>query len=267
MTNSSHNDNNDTLPSAQVFAADTATTTTTLHVMNNRKRSLSSFSSSSPFLNRDSDTDDDDSIHHGQHEANSDISHISHNAVTRNTSLIDSLENDEDDDNGDDRGQHHGNANKKHRMIISGNGEKSTGVVMTSSSTSWKDFCRQGTRFKALLDDALVKVATATANAGPQQGNQPVSSSLSSAPDSSMTDSSIAITMNKTSHSLLQKLAQEKQTENIHLQNKLEQEQTETATLQALLDDLRSTKEQQTSQITRLTMALQQAAHNATQAR
>jgi hypothetical protein len=264
MTNSSHNDNNDTLPSAQVFAADTATTTTTLHVMNNRKRSLSSFSSSSPFLNRDSDTDDDDSIHHGQHEANSDISH---NAVTRNTSLIDSLENDEDDDNGNDRGQHHGNANKKHRMIISGNGEKSTGLVMTSSSTSWKDFCRQGTRFKALLDDALVKVATATANAGPQQGNKPVSSSLSSATDSSMTDSSIAITMNKTSHSLLQKLAQEKQTENIHLQNKLEQEQTETATLQALLDDLRSTKEQQTSQITRLTMALQQAAHNATQAR
>jgi hypothetical protein len=251
---SSHSDNNDTMPSVQVTAT---ATTTAENLMKNRKRSLSSFSSP-PFLNRDSD--DDENSSHGHHGADSDISQ---NVTThQNASLIDSLENDDDTE---DDGHDHDipAATTVEGKLIANQTRRQTFAGTVSSSTSWKDFCRQGKKFKSLLDDALVKVATATnATAGTQQGNKPGSSSLAN--DSSNIDSSIVMAMS--SHSLLQKLAQEKQTENMHLQNRLEQEQTERATLQALLDDLRSTKEQQTSQITRLTSALKQAAHKATQA-
>lgn len=219
---------------------------------------------------------------------------ISQSVSKRNNALMDATESDEENSSRDtptgptplklgSMDKPHKANTKKRRITLAGGGAAMTGALgmsatASSNAASWKDFCRQGTRFKALLDDAMVKVAAASTSTAFSGGNSNTRSSSdgqlkdhdNSRADSSSSDpasGSASGTTSISAHSLLRKLAQEKEVEHLRLQQKLEQEQNETATLQALLEDLHSTKKQNASQITRLTIALQQAAQNATQAR
>jgi hypothetical protein len=144
-------------------------------------------------------------------------------------------------------------------LITAEGGDKS------STGTSLKDFYRQGAKFKTLLDDAMGKVAATLGTA-----KTTVQDHVAASADSSSSSSSGRTAMNineLSSHALLHRLAREKQTENLLLQQKLEQQQSNTVTLEALLKDVQETRAQQATQISRLTFALKQASQNASQAR
>ncbi|KAG7373085.1 hypothetical protein IV203_033809 [Nitzschia inconspicua] len=250
----------------------------------NRKRSLSSSPPPSSLLHPGDNANDGDSTYTSQYRGGGDndngVNHISQPVVRSDSEVIDSLENEDDDDEGGlatspvvKLAEQHltigkeDKAVKKHKRSGSGmtSSREVTALSAPSSAntnSSWKDFCRQGDRFKALLDNAMVKVGAATAAAKSSNDGFTTENQHNDKHRSSSYDT-VAIS----SHSLLEKLAQEKEIENIHLQQKLEQEQTETATLRALLEDLQSAKEQHVCQISRLTTALKQAAQTATQAR
>ncbi|KAL3923854.1 MAG: hypothetical protein SGILL_001404 [Bacillariaceae sp.] len=239
-------------------------TTETNATTNKRKRS-----STPPFMNPDSDSDDEGST-----------SALNESTI-RDQSLMDSLGDEDEDDcstsgqagaasGGPDTGgssiqQHQQHQNKKRRTTIGGAmmTAASAAVDTASSTPSWQAFSRQGTQFKAILDETLVKVATAAATSTPTM--PAMMGAVDKENNTGASGSSLLSTFS--SNNILQKLAQEKQTDNLLLKQQLDRQKTETATLQALLDDMRSNKHEQAAQITRLTLALTRAAANATQAR
>ena len=145
----------------------------------------------------------------------------------------------------------------------------------TSASTSWQEFCRKGTRFKTLLDDALVKVtsaaATASIDSSSSQHHQPQQQSSGEGQEGvsfHATNSAINVNSDTTSGgSILQKLVREKQTECLLLQQKVDSQHSEMTQLQAIVDDLRESKKQQAGNETRLRIALKRASQNASLAR
>ena len=155
----------------------------------------------------------------------------------------------------------------------------SMGSSPSSSIASWQDFSRKGTQFKALLDEALTKVAstipkTTTANSPTSQQKlhrqiQPQSSLNEGREDGSSRNAinGNRTPSNNTSNRILQKLVREKQTQGLLLQQKVDSQHSEIAQLQAIADDLRESKKQQAINETRLRMALKRASQNATVAR
>ncbi|MGK3738821.1 MAG: hypothetical protein ACI90V_005668 [Bacillariaceae sp.] len=152
-------------------------------------------------------------------------------------------------------------SNKKRRI---GEQMSLTTASSSHSSSSWQDFCRKGARFKILLDDALVKVASSAIDSSSSQQQQQQQQSLEEGED-------IGVLLNAKADvnkdRLLQKIIQEKQTECLLLQQKVDSQHSEMTQLQAIVDDLRESKMQQAAAETRIRIALKQASQNATTAR
>ena len=153
------------------------------------------------------------------------------------------------------------NNNKKRR---------SSSDALSSSSfspqhSSWQDFSRKGNCFKKLLDGALVKISSASFEF-PPSSSQNSSENLnhpqqhSPRPDVNKDDAN-------GSNRLLLKVIEEKKTENILLQQKVDSQQTEITHLQAVVDDLRESNMQQAIAETRIGIALKEASQKATMAR
>jgi hypothetical protein len=199
-------------------------------------------------------------------------------------------ENDSDNPTGSQKQQHQGTTNYTAGTETGGgnSGNRTTAISKrrrvteatmatagASPSTSFQDFYRQGAKFKTLLDDAMGKVASTlvtaqravndVAGAAGAGTTAALSTKNPNDDDSSATNATARDALS--AHALLHKLAREKQTENLVLQQKLEQQQSETVTLEVLMKDLQETKAQQATQISRLTVALKQASENASRAR
>jgi hypothetical protein len=114
------------------------------------------------------------------------------------------------------------------------------------------------------LDDALVKVASSAIDSSSSQQQQQQQQSLEEGED-------IGVLLNAKADvnkdRLLQKIIQEKQTECLLLQQKVDSQHSEMTQLQAIVDDLRESKMQQAAAETRIRIALKQASQNATTAR
>jgi hypothetical protein len=161
-------------------------------------------------------------------------------------------------------------SNKKRRIV-----EQMSSTTASSShpSSSWQDFCRKGARFKILLDDALVMVASSAIDSSSSQQQQQQQQQQ----QSSEVGEDVGVLLNARvdanknnlngSNRLLQKIIQEKQTECLLLQQKVDSQHSEMTQLQAIVDDLRESKMQQAAAETRIRIALKQASQNATTAR
>lgn len=94
---------------------------------------------------------------------------------------------------------------------------------VSSASVGWQDFCRNGTRFKTLLDDALVKVTNVTASA--KEEYTPTNIAIAT----TTTTNSNPSTTNSSSASSVAILARQKTTECILLQQEIDQIKSEQA--------------------------------------
>lgn len=168
--------------------------------------------------------------------------------------------------------------NKKKRLI----GAIMSPLELSTSSSydaSSQKISRKLERFSTLLDDALGKVVAAAVESTIsssssqqlqlQQQQQSLSrveqegESLCATNRSSNPTNTLA---NGNGH-ILQKLVQEKQTECLVLQQKVESKTSEITHLQTIVDNLRDSKKQQAGNERHLRMGLKRASQNATSAR
>lgn len=140
------------------------------------------------------------------------------------------------------------------------------------STTSSKELFRKQDCFRNLLHGVLTKaVASAlksTTSSSPcnEELHEKVQQSLSGVGregESTSTKSSLS----SDKGGLLQKLVQEKQTDCLILQQKMDSKNSEIAQLQSVIESLRQTKKQQATKIERLRIALRRASQNVTSAR
>jgi hypothetical protein len=101
---------------------------------------------------------------------------------------------------------------------------------VSTSAAGWQDFCRKGTRFKTLLDDALEKVTSSTIGV---DNTSNINSNSNSNSNFSIDNSTAA----SSSVSSVATLARQKTTECIQLQQKLEQIKSEQAQTKGTVDE------------------------------
>jgi myosin heavy subunit len=131
-----------------------------------------------------------------------------------------------------------------------------------TTDNGWQGFCRKGTQIKALLDDAFVKVVSASATVE-RQGSRD-----SESPGSEMeaVDMSMSIAPSSSSFSVAN-IARQKTAECILLQQELEKVKMEHTQLQALNHELRESARHQSTRMQKMTSALQLASQNSAKAR
>lgn len=147
------------------------------------------------------------------------------------------------------------------------------------SDASSQDFSRKRDRFRMLLDDVLMKVidsavaTTVSSSSSRQRLHQQPQQSLSRDENASkslhVTDRVFNQTKslaNGNSH-ILHKLVQEKQTETLLLQQKVDFQDSEITQLRAIIGNLHESKKQQAGNVSHLRIALKRASRNATLAR
>jgi hypothetical protein len=171
--------------------------------------------------------------------------------------------------------------NKKKRLIgaIMSTVELSSSSSYDASSKASKDFSRKLERFSTFLDDALGKVVAAAVESTisssysqqlqlvqQQQSLSRVEREGESLYATNTTSNPTKTLTNENGH-ILQKLVQEKHTECLVLQQKVESKNSEITHLQTIVDNLRDSKKQQSGNQIHLRMALKRASQNATSAR
>jgi len=167
--------------------------------------------------------------------------------------------------------------NKKKRLI----GAIMSPLELSTSSSydvSSQKISRKLERFSTLLDDALGKVVAAAvestiSSSSSQQLQQQQQQSLSRVEQEGESlyatnrASDPTNTLANDNGHILQKLVQEKQTECLVLQQKVESQTSEITHLQTIVDNLRDSKKQQAGNERHLRMRLKRASQNATSAR
>ena len=141
-----------------------------------------------------------------------------------------------------------------------------------SSTTSSKELFRKKDCFRNLLHGVLTKAVasalTSTTSSSPcnEELHEKVQQSLSGVGrEGEFTNMKSGLVSGK--GSLLQKLVQEKQTDCLILQQKIDSKNSEIAQLQSVIETLRETKKQQATNIERLRIALRRASKTVTTAR
>jgi hypothetical protein len=125
---------------------------------------------------------------------------------------------------------------------------------VSTVQSGWQTFCSKGTRFKTLLDDALVKLSDDAV---------PLASERKDAVGTASND----ITSSNSYPSTVATVARQKTTECIMLQQQLEKVKSEHVQAIALNNDLREGAKQQAARLQKMTTALNLASQNTAKAR
>lgn len=122
------------------------------------------------------------------------------------------------------------------------------------SNDGWQSFRRKGTRFKAMLDDAFVRVVSSSSGEAEESATNSASTN-----ESPITSDSYPSTVAN--------IARQKTSECILLKQELEKVKSEQTQLRALNNELREAARQQSTRMQKMRNALQLASQNAAKAR